>query len=379
MVQYLYSLVNKANGSTYFGITNNFKKRMQGHKHLSNTFRIKTKLYNSIRKHGWENFEKEIVSVVKCRTEVLELEKFYIVEFDTMNNGLNTVPGGAECGYGRYSASAVKIRSYNIITQEEGVFECMLEAAEEFSLDPNAISKVVCGRIQRTGDYMFQRYDPDYPDKPFDASSLLTREETVKKASERSREVLSVPIIGTRHTGFTIEFEAARDAERVIGISSGHISECCQGKRGYAGGYVWIYKDETLRSNFSKFDKSRSGAPSKGHVYRILEDGTKDTYISASDAQTKLGIKHVQRSVEMGHKSGGYNWFPVDKETYFGTQKRQKSKGPVFRILEDGTRDGTRDEYATAADAERKLNIKHVRRAIDTETNAGGCRWYNLL
>ncbi|AGE53439.1 GIY-YIG catalytic domain-containing endonuclease [Acanthocystis turfacea Chlorella virus GM0701.1] len=309
MRQYLYSLVNKITGATYFGITNNFKKRMQGHKHLSNTHHINTKLYNSIRKHGWDNFEKEIVSVVNCRTEVLELEKFYIDEFDTMNNGLNTVPGGAECGYGRYSASAVKVRSYNIITREENVFECILEAAEEFSIDPNAISKVVCGRIKRTGDYMFQRYDPGYPDKPFDMSSLLTKEESIQKASAKSREVRSVPIIGTHPTWFTIEFEAAMDAERILGISSGHISECCQGKRGYAGGYVWSYKDETLRSNFSKFEKSRSGAPSKGQVYRILEDGTKDTYISASDAQTKVGIKHIRRSIDKGQNAGGYRWY----------------------------------------------------------------------
>ena len=36
-------------------------------------------------------------------------------------------------------------------------------------------------------------------------------------------------------------FPSIREAERVTGINKGHISQCCNGKRKSAGGYVWRY------------------------------------------------------------------------------------------------------------------------------------------
>ena len=344
---------------------------MKDHKWMS-TQENNSKLYNSIRKYGWKNFEKEIVTIVKCRTEVLELEKFYIAEFDTMKNGLNTHPGGEGGKLGADAPNAVKIRSYDLNTGEERVFECIIDAAEELDIEANSISKVIRGCLKRTQNYAFQRYDPEDPGKPFDIESILTPEEVRKKAAAASKEVKKRAVIGTHETGSTVEFECISDAERALGISCGQITNCCRGNRGSAGGYTWRYKDEEVRRQISVFVRSRAGAPSRGGVYRILEDGTKDVYLSASDAQEKLNVKHIQRAVENGWKTGGYHWYAIDEETYFSKSKRQKNKGAVYRILEDGTR----DEYSTSGEAERKLGIKHVRRAVDTGGNAGGYRWY---
>ena len=36
-------------------------------------------------------------------------------------------------------------------------------------------------------------------------------------------------------------FPSTREAERITGINKGHISQCCNGKRKSAGGYIWRY------------------------------------------------------------------------------------------------------------------------------------------
>lgn len=40
------------------------------------------------------------------------------------------------------------------------------------------------------------------------------------------------------------EFASTKDAERTIGVCSSHVSECCNGIRKTASGYVWRYKEE---------------------------------------------------------------------------------------------------------------------------------------
>ena len=372
--QYLYALVNRINNQTYFGITNNFNNRMKSHKNY--TIDNNRKLYNSIKKYGWKNFDKEIIEVVYCRTEVFELEKFYIEEFDTFRNGLNSTPGGDGNGVRGDNVCAVKIRSYNIRTEEERVYDCLLDAADECDVSANAISKVIRGRIKRTGDYMFQRYDENDPHKPFDPSVVLSPAEVRKKASKASRESKKLAVIGTHKSGHTIEFEAIIDTGKELHIGAGHITNCCRGIRGYAGDYTWRYKDDTLHAKYPRWVPSKTGAPSDGKVYRFLPDGTKDIYLSASEAQTKLNIKHVRRSIENGWKSGGYRWYDLNPEEYDAREKRRpRYEGKVFRILEDGTR----DEYTSSGEAKRILKIGHIPRAIKTGMKAGGYNWYDVI
>ncbi|AGE58546.1 GIY-YIG catalytic domain-containing endonuclease [Paramecium bursaria Chlorella virus NY2B] len=369
--QYLYALTNLITNETYFGITNNFKQRMTTH-FWSSKQENNTKLYNSIRKYGWENFEKEIVATSKCRTEILQLEEYYVDEFDTINNGLNTRPGGEEALYGADAWNAIKVRSYHIPTGEERLFECISEASQELEIPACSISGVANGQRIYTGEYMFRRYDPDNPNEPFDPSIIPPKEEVRRKVSAATREARKVDVIGTHKSGYTVEFECISDAERALGISNGHIVDCCRGNRGYAGEYTWEYKDEEMRALYPKFEAKVGGPTSVGKVYRILEDGTKDVYDSAHAAEKKLNIKgRIDRSIERGYQCGGYQWFPLHPEEYFGREKRG-SKGPVYRILEDGIK----DEYKTAGEAGRKTGIKHVRRAVDTGMKAGGYRWY---
>lgn len=337
------------------------------------------KLYNSLNKYGWKNFEKEIVTIVNCRTEVLELEKFYIEEFDTFENGLNSTPGGDGIGSRGEHPQAIKIRSYNLNTGEERIFDCIIDAAKELDLNHVGICAVLNGRQSRSGEYMFQKYDPENPDKSFDPTLVLTKAEKYKKTGAIIREQRKLAIIGTHLTGHTVEFESLSDASRELGIATGKISACAQGRAGIANDYFWKYKDEKAASQYSDFIARLGGAKSSGEVYRVLSDGTKDIYRSGKYAQKQLNISSdIVSAIKKGHKAGGYIWRYVDEEQqskypeWKPLQRTYHNKGGVYRILEDGTI----DEYISAGEAERKLGITHVRRAVKNEWSVGGYHWY---
>lgn len=96
----IYKIVNKVNHKIYIGCTiNSLEKRF--YEHLYRCFKTdyKSKLYNSIKKYGVENFVIELVE--ECDLDILyETEMKYVQKFDSYNNGLNSTYGGEGClGY----------------------------------------------------------------------------------------------------------------------------------------------------------------------------------------------------------------------------------------------------------------------------------------
>lgn len=96
----IYNITNKENGLVYIGCTINSLKKRFG-EHLYRCFKTdsKSKLYNSIRKYGVENFIIELIE--ECDIKIIyETEKKYIEQYDSYKNGLNLTVGGEGClGY----------------------------------------------------------------------------------------------------------------------------------------------------------------------------------------------------------------------------------------------------------------------------------------
>lgn len=90
---YIYKITNLITNKCYVGFTNNPDQRWKNHKNCKQ-FRP---LYNSMKKHGKENFIFEIVYQHENREHVLlEKEPFYIQYFDAYNNGYNCTKGGED-------------------------------------------------------------------------------------------------------------------------------------------------------------------------------------------------------------------------------------------------------------------------------------------
>lgn len=94
----IYKITNSINGKIYIGMTNNFEQRMREHKSnaKSDKYKYKSRLYNSIRKYGWENFDKETIDFAKNKHDAEEKEKYYISLYNSVDKdvGYNIVAGG---------------------------------------------------------------------------------------------------------------------------------------------------------------------------------------------------------------------------------------------------------------------------------------------
>ena len=97
---FIYKITNNITNKIYIGCTiKDVNKRFKEHISRANTNTHKCKLYNSIHKHGIENFKIEVVC--ECsQDEMYKLELEFIKEFDSFNSEYNTTLGGEGClGY----------------------------------------------------------------------------------------------------------------------------------------------------------------------------------------------------------------------------------------------------------------------------------------
>lgn len=97
----IYVMENKINGKRYIGQTNNFQKRMNGHRsdaNNKNSHSYNLPLAAAIRKYGWDNFNNYIIEEYPDDTPVEhinEREIFFINFFASLvgRNGYNLMVG----------------------------------------------------------------------------------------------------------------------------------------------------------------------------------------------------------------------------------------------------------------------------------------------
>ena len=90
---YIYKLVNTVNDKVYIGqTTKSLEERFRGH--LSSAKTLDTKLYRAMRELGCDKFSIELVCEAKSKTELNDLEIYYIALYNSVENGYNMGYGG---------------------------------------------------------------------------------------------------------------------------------------------------------------------------------------------------------------------------------------------------------------------------------------------
>lgn len=96
---FIYKITNLITGKYYIGLDSGSEESMtrwNHHLYVAKTgkFKGRSKLYNSMIKHGIENFQCEIIDRANTTEELKQKEIFWIYKLDTIANGYNIMQGG---------------------------------------------------------------------------------------------------------------------------------------------------------------------------------------------------------------------------------------------------------------------------------------------
>ncbi len=174
---YIYKLTSPS-GKAYIGRTTNFNSRLTRHLHKARSG-YQHPLYDSIRKHGWDNFIKEVVAEVVGDDIAYETELLFIKLFDTVNNGLNlqynTKDGGDVWANRKdtseYMAFVEKMKSINNQSKMHG---------KKHSDQAKAKQKAAAvGRYSL--DWFIQRHGLEEGTKKYEERRLFLKNRNLKK------------------------------------------------------------------------------------------------------------------------------------------------------------------------------------------------------
>lgn len=202
----IYKLTSPS-GKVYIGQSIDLKKRMNYYE--INNCKNQKKLYNALKKYGFENFKVEYLYQTNIRFKfekrmLDELEIFYIKYFDTYKNGYNmTFGGSSNCG--RITSDDTK--------------EKMRQSRLGKKLSDETKEKL---------------------------SKSLYNSEKFKK---RYKKILQYNDNGI----FIKEWVSAIDIENKLGFNHTNIAKCCNNKINYSYNNFWTYKiDDNYILNLNK-------------------------------------------------------------------------------------------------------------------------------
>ena len=159
-------------------------------------------------------------------------------------------------------------------------------------------------------------------------------------------------------------FDGLIDASKEFNVSYNAIKRCCAEKRGTCCGYHWLYLSDKTDDNINK--ALNKNVSLKKPVYCFELD---TVFESEFEARQKTGAKHIDSCCNkmQGRKSSGkhpitnkpLHWCYVeDMDTYtFEEDKRKCSPVNCKEIICIETQ----VKYKSIAEAERLLNICHIR------------------
>lgn len=215
----IYKHTNKINGKSYIGITS-----MEPKDRWCNGYgyRVQPKFFNSILKHGWDNFTHEILAICHDQEIAYYIEKALIKKFDSIDNGYNVSEGGKgmDCAFERFA-----VDKYNPDTGEFiCTYQSIAEAAKDTGSSDSHISECCKGKHKTAAGFGWV-----YHGQPYIQPDSYFRYTRIEKVDAK--------------TGLVVEtYSSQREAADANGVSKALINICCKGKQQSSNGYIWRYK-----------------------------------------------------------------------------------------------------------------------------------------
>ena len=196
------------NGKSYIGITSQYpfwRRWRAGSGYLS-----QPKMYNAIKKYGWENIHHEVLAKDLSLSEANRVEREMVAKFDSVKNGYNISSGGGG--------------SYGIPCSEETKAKIGQANRGKPSTDPMRLAR--------------------YTKEPgaWTKGKHLTGEHYRKVVEERKRRCNKRIACYDPVTHELIRiYDSCTNAAMAVGVSKENISRCALGGRKTSAGYEWRY------------------------------------------------------------------------------------------------------------------------------------------
>ena len=236
----VYCHTNTINGKQYVGITKRVPKRRWGY----NGARYNDQPFGrAIEKYGWDNFTHEILTTGLTKAQAEEEEQRLIKELNTLvPNGYNLTTGG-NLGTEVSLETREKLRASRLGKKASQSTREKISAIHK--------GKIVSDETRRKLSEARKglKESEEWKRKISDGLRGRTwsesqREKNKNRVYPKGSEVKTSRKVAkyTKDGVFVEIYGSIREAQNSIG-NNHHISECCMGKVGSAGGYIWKYVD----------------------------------------------------------------------------------------------------------------------------------------
>lgn len=262
----IYKITNKINGKVYIGQSKDIYRRWKEHEKCIRSDKRNTYLYNSMRKHGIDNFAFEIIE--ECDISMLNTQEIYWIAYynsHDANYGYNgTIGGDGVVGYGgkpvhKYTLDGEYVESYKSVS--EAIMKSGLNGVQIAS-NANGTNKSAIG------------YQWSY--------------EKVDRMPPYKRDVTRIPVHKYDLNGNYIEsYESRLEAGKANDTDASSIALCCNGKLKSSGGFLQSNdKVDCIKSYYCENAKRR-----KIYQYSLDAEFIRE-FNCALDAHRETGISY---------------------------------------------------------------------------------------
>lgn len=318
------------NGKVYIGITGRKPETrwQSGHGYRSNRH-----FWNAIQKYGWENISHDILLSGLSKEAAGEYEKMYIYFFNSADkeHGYNKTHGGEIGGKpteetilkisGKNHYMAKRIEQYSLSGDYINTFGCVMDAAKE--LGENYSSIAACARHEHyTAFGYIWVYEDDLCKEKWILDCAVDRSKGGNHPS--SKRIIQYDLNGN----LIKTFSCLTEASEKTGTQISKISNCANGVRFSANGFIWLFEDDknkeqSLQKKVTEKKHPSAMCGSSNHQARPIEQYSLDgkyiaTYGSAQEAADDLGIDYSTiKSCASGRNhsksAGGFIWIHSDE------------------------------------------------------------------
>lgn len=307
----------------YFGITNDFKRRMKEHKKFSNVGGLGPKVYKSIKSHGWGVYDKLILFAGLSRQEAKDKEVEMISLYRTFERGLNSTPGGDGTAFqGSEHPMAQAVNVFNNTTREITSFLWIGDAANFLGILPSVAGAVANRNIPKQTQTFSPKFNTWFQIKHTDDTTpfVLNMKTKNQKITDNNKKRVVIIDLDTR---VEVEFDGVITAASHFGISqynihttiSRQIKQFNVGNTRYDAQYV--PKTREWDFNIVPTNKAKAIAQSKAVVAFDIHDNLVYSFNSAKDAADFIKIDNSTIGKSANHHSllaGGLRWEFQDEQ-----------------------------------------------------------------